>query len=53
MATHMSGHESSQTKPATITAPIGGRVERVAVASGTRVERGDLLLVLAPADAST
>jgi pyruvate carboxylase len=36
----------------TITAPIGGRVERVAVASGTRVERGDLLLVLAPADAS-
>jgi pyruvate carboxylase len=32
----------------TITAPISGRVERVAVASGTRVERGDLLLVLAP-----
>ncbi len=32
----------------TITAPIGGRVERVAIASGTRVERGDLLLVLAP-----
>jgi len=32
----------------TITAPIGGRVERVAVASGTRVERGDLLLVLTP-----
>jgi len=36
----------------TITAPVGGRVERVAVASGTRVERGDLLLVLAPADAA-
>ncbi|HXR14173.1 MAG TPA: pyruvate carboxylase [Solirubrobacteraceae bacterium] len=33
----------------TITAPISGRVERVAVASGTRVERGDLLVVLAPA----
>jgi pyruvate carboxylase len=32
----------------TITAPISGRVERVAIASGTRVERGDLLLVLAP-----
>jgi pyruvate carboxylase len=30
----------------TITAPISGRVERVAIASGTRVERGDLLLVL-------
>ncbi len=37
----------------TITAPVGGRVERVAVASGTRVERGDLLLVLAPADAAS
>jgi pyruvate carboxylase len=35
----------------TITAPIDGRVERVAVVSGTRVERGDLLVVLAPADA--
>jgi pyruvate carboxylase len=35
----------------TIAAPISGRVERVAVASGTRVERGDLLLVLAPASA--
>jgi pyruvate carboxylase len=33
----------------TITAPISGRVERIAVADGTRVERGDLLLVLAPA----
>jgi pyruvate carboxylase len=33
----------------TITAPIDGRVERIAVANGTRVERGDLLLVLAPA----
>ena len=33
----------------TITAPISGRVERVAVTSGTRVERGDLLLVLTPA----
>jgi pyruvate carboxylase len=33
----------------TITAPISGRVERVAIASGTRVERGDLLVVLAPA----
>jgi pyruvate carboxylase len=33
----------------TIAAPISGRVERVAVASGTRVERGDLLVVLAPA----
>jgi pyruvate carboxylase len=32
----------------TITAPISGRVERIAVASGTRVERGDLLLVLTP-----
>jgi pyruvate carboxylase len=32
----------------TITAPISGRVERVAISSGTRVERGDLLLVLAP-----
>ncbi|MGA2755918.1 MAG: pyruvate carboxylase [Solirubrobacteraceae bacterium] len=32
----------------TITAPIAGRVERVAIASGTRVERGDLLLVLTP-----
>jgi pyruvate carboxylase len=32
----------------TITAPISGRVERLAVSSGTRVERGDLLLVLAP-----
>jgi len=31
----------------TITAPISGRVERVAVESGTRVERGDLLVVLA------
>jgi pyruvate carboxylase len=38
----------------TITAPIAGRVERVAIANGTRVERGDLLVVLAPsaADAS-
>jgi pyruvate carboxylase len=36
----------------TITAPISGRVERVAVASGTRVERGDLLVVLTPADAA-
>ncbi len=35
----------------TITAPIAGRVERVAVASGTRVERGDLLVVLDPATA--
>ena len=35
----------------TITAPISGRVERVAVTSGTRVERGDLLVVLAPAAA--
>jgi pyruvate carboxylase len=34
----------------TITAPISGRVERVAVASGTRVERGDLLVVLTPPD---
>jgi pyruvate carboxylase len=34
----------------TITAPISGRVERVPVASGTRVERGDLLVVLAPAE---
>jgi pyruvate carboxylase len=32
----------------TITAPIDGRVERIAVANGTRVERGDLLLVLEP-----
>ena len=32
----------------TITAPIAGRVERVAIASGTRVERGDLVLVLRP-----
>jgi pyruvate carboxylase len=32
----------------TISAPISGHVERVAVADGTRVERGDLLLVLAP-----
>ena len=32
----------------TIAAPISGRVERVAVGNGTRVERGDLLVVLAP-----
>ena len=32
----------------TISAPIAGHVERVAVGSGTRVERGDLLLVLNP-----
>ena len=32
----------------TITAPIAGTVERVAIASGTRVERGDLVLVLRP-----
>ena len=32
----------------TITAPISGRVERLAVSSGTRVERGDLLIVLSP-----
>jgi len=31
----------------TIGAPVGGRVERVAVADGTRVERGDLLVVIA------
>jgi pyruvate carboxylase len=37
----------------TIAAPISGRVERVAVANGTRVERGDLLLVLAPSAASS
>jgi pyruvate carboxylase len=37
----------------TIAAPISGRVERVAVANGTRVERGDLLLVLAPSGASS
>jgi pyruvate carboxylase len=36
----------------TITAPISGRVERIAVTSGTRVERGDLLLVLVPAGAA-
>jgi pyruvate carboxylase len=36
----------------TITAPISGRVDRVAVSSGTRVERGDLLLVLAPPPAA-
>jgi pyruvate carboxylase len=35
----------------TITATISGRVERVAVTSGTRVERGDLLVVLTPPDA--
>ena len=34
----------------TITAPISGRVERVAIESGTRVERGDLLIVLAVTD---
>jgi pyruvate carboxylase len=34
----------------TITAPISGTVERVAVTAGTRVERGDLIVVLAPAD---
>ncbi len=33
----------------TISAPISGHVERVAVANGTRVERGDLLLVLSSA----
>jgi pyruvate carboxylase len=33
----------------TISAPIAGHVERVAVSNGTRVERGDLLLVLTPA----
>jgi pyruvate carboxylase len=32
----------------TISAPIAGHVERVAVTDGTRVERGDLLLVLTP-----
>jgi biotin carboxyl carrier protein len=32
----------------TISAPISGHVERIAVADGTRVERGDLLVVLAP-----
>ena len=37
----------------TIAAPISGRVERVAVADGTRVERGDLLLVLAPSGPSS
>jgi len=35
----------------TISAPITGHVERVAVVDGSRVERGDLLVVLAPADA--
>jgi pyruvate carboxylase len=33
----------------TISAPIAGRVDRVAAKSGSRVERGDLLLVIAPA----
>ena len=37
----------------TIAAPISGAVERVAVADGTRVERGDLLLVLAPSGPSS
>jgi pyruvate carboxylase len=32
----------------TISAPIAGRIERVAVADGTRVERGDLLIVITP-----
>ena len=32
----------------TITAPLTGTVERIAVTSGTRVERGDLLLILTP-----
>ncbi|MGH2849380.1 MAG: biotin/lipoyl-containing protein, partial [Solirubrobacteraceae bacterium] len=34
----------------TISAPICGTVERVAACDGTRVERGDLLLVLRPSD---
>ncbi|MBB4661358.1 pyruvate carboxylase [Conexibacter arvalis] len=33
----------------TITAPLSGTVERLAAASGRRLEQGDLLLVLAPA----
>ena len=33
----------------TISAPIGGNVERVCVEDGARVERGDLLIVLTPA----
>jgi pyruvate carboxylase len=32
----------------TISAPLSGRVERIAATSGSRVERGDLLIVLAP-----
>ena len=32
----------------TISAPIGGHIERLATGSGTRVERGDLLIVLKP-----
>jgi pyruvate carboxylase len=32
----------------TISAPLSGRVDRVAATSGSRVERGDLLLVLTP-----
>ena len=31
-------------------APVDGRVARVVVASGTRVEAGDLLLVVEPLD---
>ncbi len=32
----------------TISAPISGTIERLATGSGTRVERGDLLIVLTP-----
>jgi pyruvate carboxylase len=31
----------------TITTPLGGRVARVVATTGTRVEQGDLLLVIA------
>jgi pyruvate carboxylase len=31
----------------TITAPQGGKVTRVAAATGSRVEQGDLILVIA------
>jgi biotin carboxyl carrier protein len=31
----------------TITAPQGGKVTRVAAATGARVEQGDLILVIA------
>jgi biotin carboxyl carrier protein len=35
----------------TVTAPVGGTVKRVPVPSGTRLEQGDLIAVVAEAEA--